>query len=252
MKNERGAMYTDRPALQLHSSHRTYVFLPIGSCEQHGPHLPVDTDLRIAQLIVDELAHLFPEEETRVLPVLPFSCSWEHKGVGMIAINSSTLAALLHDIARSLLTWKTPFVFILVSWHGGNAALGSIATEISAQHNLPTFVLAPLALAQRLWQEQYGPLPQDIHAGALETAVVKAFWPTFVSDTTAENGVSSASTGSAQLFLQAVGIAGVSSNGVWGYPERGEPEQGRRLITHVVQELEKQIHTVVDVLEKEN
>jgi creatinine amidohydrolase/Fe(II)-dependent formamide hydrolase-like protein len=156
-------MHTGQPASQLRSSQRIRVLLPIGSCEQHGPHLPVDTDLRIAQLLADALAHQFSDEQTYVLPALPFSCSWEHKGAGMIALSTTTLAMLLHDIARSLLTWHTPLVLILVNWHGGNTALGSIATEISMQYELPTFALTPLSLAQRLWQATYGSLSQDVH-----------------------------------------------------------------------------------------
>ena len=52
-------MYVDQPAPRLHMENRTIVVLPIGSCEQHGPHLPVDTDLRIAQLIAEKLTEAF-------------------------------------------------------------------------------------------------------------------------------------------------------------------------------------------------
>ncbi|WP_216368776.1 creatininase family protein, partial [Dictyobacter arantiisoli] len=72
--------------------------MPIGSCEQHGPHLPVDTDLRIAQLIAEKLTKSFPSGQAILLPAIPFSCSWEHKGLGTLALSTSTLSAILYDI----------------------------------------------------------------------------------------------------------------------------------------------------------
>src|SRR5438067_11101320 len=103
-------MYIDRPALQMRAKKRKLIILPIGSCEQHGPYLPIDTDLRIAQLLAENLALQF--SDALLLPALPFSCSWEHKGLGTIALTVSTVAATIHDIAYSLKAWKTPIALI--------------------------------------------------------------------------------------------------------------------------------------------
>src|SRR5437763_15402411 len=74
-------MYLNQPAPQLLTTSRRLVLLPIGSCEQHGPFLPIDTDLRIALLLAEKVASWLAEDVV-VLPALPFSCSHEHKGLG--------------------------------------------------------------------------------------------------------------------------------------------------------------------------
>src|SRR6266567_8262976 len=115
-------MYTDQPAPNMLAETRRLVILPIGSCEQHGPYLPIDTDLRIAQLLAEKLTASLANDAL-LLPILPFSCSWEHRGLGTIALNISTLAAIVHDVAHSLKAWSAPFLLILVNWHGGNDLL---------------------------------------------------------------------------------------------------------------------------------
>ncbi|TMC16766.1 MAG: creatininase family protein [Chloroflexi bacterium] len=74
-------MYIDQPAARYRAEKRRVVLLPIGSCEQHGPFLPIDTDLRIALLLAEKVASWLAEDVV-LLPALPFSCSHEHKGLG--------------------------------------------------------------------------------------------------------------------------------------------------------------------------
>src|SRR6266700_6859156 len=125
------SMYVHQSAISLQAQSRRVVILPIGSCEQHGPYLPIDTDLRLAQLLAENLALQF--SDALLLPALPFSCSWEHKGLGTIALTVSTVAATIHDIAYSLKAWETPNALIIVNWHGGNDVLDSLAAEITAR-----------------------------------------------------------------------------------------------------------------------
>src|SRR6266700_8067702 len=131
------SMYVHQSAISLQAQSRRVVILPIGSCEQHGPYLPIDTDLRIAQLLAERLTRSLSLVDPLLLPSIPFSCSWEHKGLGTLALNVSTLAAILHDIAHSLRTWNIPILLILVNWHGGNDILATLATEITAREQMP-------------------------------------------------------------------------------------------------------------------
>src|SRR5713101_9804627 len=118
-------MYTDQPAPNMLAETRRLVILPIGSCEQHGPYLPIDTDLRIAQLLAEKLTRSFLHLEPLLLPAIPFSCSWEHKGLGTLALNVSTLAAVIHDVAHSLKGWNMPVFLLLMNWHGGERCPGT-------------------------------------------------------------------------------------------------------------------------------
>jgi creatinine amidohydrolase len=244
-------MYTDRPAQKLRTKARKCVFLPIGSCEQHGPHLPIDTDLRIAQLITENVAATFLDDTTVLLPALPFSCSWEHKGIGTLALSTSTLSAILHDIAQSLTFWGMPVFFVIVNWHGGNTALGSIATEITAQKNIPTAAIQVLPLVQRLWRAEVGLLQDDIHAGLIETSIIQAYWPALVNIAYAGeiDYVPDIGPTSSQLVLQALGIYGVSQNGVWGTPRLSQPERGRTIIISTVEEIHRQVSKLLELLD---
>jgi creatinine amidohydrolase len=74
--------------------------LPVGSTEQHGPHLPLATDSVIAWTIASEIAAKYP---VRLLPPIQFSCSQEHAGwPGTVSISARTLISVITDIADSL------------------------------------------------------------------------------------------------------------------------------------------------------
>ena len=91
--------------------------MPLGSCEQHGPHLPLGTDTIIATALADRLAARCPD--IVVAPALAISASGEHAGFpGTLSIGTDTTAAVLVELARSA-DWAAGIV--LVNGHGGNA-----------------------------------------------------------------------------------------------------------------------------------
>ncbi len=143
-------MHTDQPAPHFQAEQRRVVLLPIGSCEQHGPFLPIDTDLRIAELLAERVAGLLSQHVV-LLPALPFSCAHEHRGLGTIALDVSTVSAFVHNVARSLKSWQTPFLLVLLNWHGGNDLLGALATEITATESIPCATIPSPAQVGKAW-----------------------------------------------------------------------------------------------------
>lgn len=231
-------------------SQRLLALLPIGSCEQHGPYLPIDTDLRIAGLIATKLEQSFSDVKTLLLPPVPFSASWEHKGRGTIALNVSTLAAILHDIAKSLKAWNTPVLLLLVNWHGGNDILASLAAEITATENVPTAVAPSIAQVGKSWDQSCITTAKDIHAGAVEFSVLQAYWPELVPASLPESAhceppIAPAKT---QAVLQALGSYAVTKEGIWGAPEQANPEKGRMLIEELVQDVHQQARALFDLV----
>ncbi len=68
------------------------LILPLGSTEQHGPHLPLDTDTKITEAIVSTLARRYPEEVT-VAPTFPYGSSGEHnRFIGTMSLSNEILA----------------------------------------------------------------------------------------------------------------------------------------------------------------
>jgi creatinine amidohydrolase/Fe(II)-dependent formamide hydrolase-like protein len=91
--------------------------VPLGSCEQHGPHLPLDTDTRIAVALAEGLAARRPD--VLVAPAVPYGSSGEHQGfAGTLSIGQDALEHLLVELVRSADGWRG---VVLVNGHGGNA-----------------------------------------------------------------------------------------------------------------------------------
>ncbi|MBA2396513.1 MAG: creatininase family protein [Ktedonobacteraceae bacterium] len=241
-------MYINPPMPQLHQRNRMVVLLPIGSYEQHGPHLPTDTDLRIAQLIAERLLKTFPQDEAILLPAIPFSCSWEHKGLGTIALNTSTISSLLYDIAFSLKSWGTPLLLVLVNWHGGNGTLASLTTEITARENIPATVIQTLSLASRIWQKEEDLLFPDVHAGMIETSIVQAYWPDLVARFDEIDFIPDIKPVLPQSVFQTLGIRAISKTGIWGKPQQSNPEKGNLVIDAVVKDIFEQVVKLLELL----
>jgi creatinine amidohydrolase/Fe(II)-dependent formamide hydrolase-like protein len=243
-------MNTSHPAPLFISKKRRIILLPIGSCEQHGPHLPVDTDLRIAQLLAEKVACSMKSHDPLLLPAIPFSCSWEHKGLGTIALNTATLAAVVHDIARSLHTWNVPTLLILVNWHGGNDILAPLAVEISATEDIPTAVIPAVSQVGKAWDESGITDAKEIHAGAVETSIVRAYWPDAITgDISDKDHCEPVITpAKAQAVMQSVGIKAVSPSGIWGAPEAANADKGRELIEKLVKRMVEQTGRILEIV----
>ncbi len=105
--------------------------LPLGSLEQHGPHLPLDTDTRIAHALATGLAARRPG--VVVGPPVAYGASGEHAAfAGTLLVGHEPLAAFLVELVRSA---RTTFRgVVLVNAHGGNeATLADVARRCDAE-----------------------------------------------------------------------------------------------------------------------
>lgn len=230
-------MKIDRPHLEMFQSPKKIVLMPIGAIEQHGPRLPLDTDLRIAELLADRLENGLGTERVLRLPAIPFSLSWEHSGFpGMVSLSVATLHDVLDDVLTSIRTWgsQSPLVVVLVNWHGGNQALASIATELSAKHGLSVVAL-PSSKSRRAAYQVAG--SQDVHAGVLETSIVSAFWPDLLPlDDASEMGYTpSFQALDVQTAMQGLGMLRISPSGVWGEAAVVSPDIGKICVERLVE-----------------
>jgi creatinine amidohydrolase len=212
--------------------------------------LPIDTDLRIAQLLAERLAQSFTDTNTLLLPAIPFSCSWEHKGLGTLALNVSTLAAVINDIAHSLKTWRIPVLLILVNWHGGNDILAPLATEITARESIPTAVIPAISQIGKAWEESHITNAKDVHAGAVETSVIQAYWPDLIAGPIPETAhyepaIAPAKT---QAVMQALGTHAVTKSGIWGAPEQIDAKKGESLITALTEAMHEQTARLLELV----
>ncbi len=150
--------------------------IPVGSIEQHGPHLPNGTDTMAAELVAAATAERL---DALFVPFGPFGVTPIHAGhPGTINIRRSTFEALLTDICTELIGQGVTR-FILVNWHeGNNASLDAVATEVQDQHPGVYLITAHACyIAQRIYSASGGELT---HGGGIEVMAVLAHDPELV------------------------------------------------------------------------
>jgi creatinine amidohydrolase len=156
--------------------------LPIGSAEQHGPHLPLSTDFVVADALARDAVNTFGDEhELFLLPSMGISKSNEHAwSPGTLWLSATTMLAVLDDIACCLAT--TPLrKLVFLNGHGGNSALLQVASrDIRLAHGLQTFVMHPSLPADHGGESPATELGMGIHAGIDETSIMLHLRPELV------------------------------------------------------------------------
>lgn len=166
---------TSPEVAELIARSRTAV-IPIGSIEQHGPHLPCGTDTIAAEVIGEALATRI---DAILVPFGPYGVTPIHAGhPGTINLRRSTFEALLTDICEELIVMGVDR-FVFVNWHEGNiASMDGVATEVQDRHPGVYVVTAHACYtAQRVYASQGGELT---HGGGIEVLSVMARDPELV------------------------------------------------------------------------
>ena len=155
---------------------RWIAVLPLAATEQHGPHLPLGTDVMIAQAYLARVRELVPDTASvTFLPLQPVGISTEHIDFpGTLTLPTevalNTWFALGESVARAGLK-----KLVMVTSHGGNsAAMSLVAQDLRARHGL--FVVTTgwsrLSAAQGIFSAEE--LQHGIHGGAAETSIMLA------------------------------------------------------------------------------
>jgi len=197
---------------------RPLLAIPVGSCEQHGPHLPLDTDTRIAVALAEGLAEKYDDGDVLVGPTLTVTSSGEHQQFpGTLSIGAEVFERLVIELVRSA-DWSSGVVF--VNGHGGNRAPEERAVrllESEGRRVLPW------------WPRVQGGVE---HAGHTETSMMLAIAPSLVRLDLLEEG---ATAPIADLIddIRDGGVVAVSPNGVLGDPRHANASHGRSLLTRL-------------------
>jgi len=162
----------------------TIAVLPLGATEQHGPHLPLITDRALVDAVIERAIEFTPEGPTiLVLPTQPVGLSIEHAAfAGTLTASAETLLRLWTEIGACIARVGIRKL-VLLNGHGGQSHLvGLVAQQLRSHHDM---IVAPHH-CYRVWRENERLSADErlhgIHAGAVETALMRAIRPDLVRD----------------------------------------------------------------------
>ena len=199
------------------------VVMPLGSTEQHGPHLPLSTDTLIAAELAGRLCAA-RSAQCVLGPTIPVGASGEHQGfAGTLSIGTEALRHLLVELVRSAVHSFAGVV--LVNGHGGNHQAVGSAVELLCEQGHRVLSWSPAL-----------PRGGDHHAGRTETSVLMAIAAHLVAT---ERMVPGNTTPLVQLLpeLRRGGVSSVSPSGVLGDPVGSTATEGHALMAEWTQDL---------------
>ena len=202
--------------------------IPVGSIEQHGPHLPISTDSDI----VTEIASKLSERINGILiPTITYGISNEHFPFFNLSIKKSTLARILEDLCESLIKNGISRILI-INGHYGN--LDSLKIfEKKQKKNWKIKIVSYWKYMEREFD----------HAGNVETSIMLAISKN-VNMKKAKKGFQTDGMSKQEISkinkLAQKSFPKVTKNGVWGDPTKSSARLGRKIIKEIVENLEKE------------
>ncbi|WP_158599102.1 creatininase family protein [Planococcus salinus] len=215
------------------------VVVPIGATEQHGPHLPVETDNVIIQAVSQQSVEKAGAQIPIVLaPLIPFGFSHHHfLYPGVLSLSIQTLITVLNDLIESVIKSGFTQIFI-VNGHGGNDEVIRLAArEMALKYPVTVgaasyWTVAAEEMGAYAKQHQISELPG--HAGQFETSLMLALQPNHVqleklSLASKERHAAGKSAGPGKVMVENT-ESWKQIDGFTDHPEKAEEQLGRDLL----------------------
>ncbi len=215
--------------------------LPVGAIEQHGPHLPLDTDAFDADYLAKRVAAACPDPKPLVLPLVSYGVSYAHDDFsGTLSVSPDTMARLVYEIGVSVARQGITKL-VIVNGHGGNAPALHFAAQL-INRDAHIFTCVDTGETSDAEVSAMSEVENDVHAGDVETSTTLAVRPELVRMDRAEKFVPRFS--SKFLDFNARGGIGwyaqtakITPSGVFGDPTRATREKGERMWEVMVERL---------------
>ena len=232
---------------------RSILCLPIGSIEQHGPHLPLNTDVVLAEEFTRRIIARWGETyDLWQLPTLAVSLAREHQWApGTLSLSVETMKSLLCELAREITRSLQVRNLAIINGHGGNRGiLEALAQDLRADFGLNICVLHPAAWVE---SDPTATVP-EIHAGKNETSMMLTIAPHLVRREHIAQ-LNTSSTGDAvrtTILDQAVTWPWttrdqqIADMGVIGNPKAASAEFGERLLNQVAEKAGSVLKQLLD------
>jgi creatinine amidohydrolase len=214
------------------------IIIPLGSTEQHGPHLPISTDTIIAEYFANQLTKKIPSYS---LSGIPSGVSFEHRPFFNISISNDLLSELLSQICISL--GENGFnQIIIINGHRGNmGAVQYIPQKVERFNSkLKVFGINYWQLIERDFD----------HGGFVETSLMLAIAPKLVQMHKAKRGYLNKKMlhSTYTTFLSNTSSFKITRNGVLGDPRKATKEEGKKIISITIKNLIRTLKELDDLL----
>jgi creatinine amidohydrolase len=210
---------------KLIKSKKPTIIIPVGSIEQHGPHLPISTDSDIVTEIASRLAK---KCGFIVFPTISYGVSLEHEPLFNLSLKENNLRKILDDIITSLGKNHIKKIIILNGHHGNLQVLNRIGMEGVSKLSYWHFM-----------KHEFD------HAGFVETSLMLAI-SNKVKMKKAKKGLITKGLSKdevkriGELSTKPGGFPKVTKNGVWGDPTGATKKDGQRFLSEIVRNLAKE------------
>ena len=225
---------TNTDILKL-TKRKTVALIPVGSIEQHGPHLPVSTDSDIVSHIAKQVSD---KNGFLLLPTLQYGVSFEHHPFFNMSLSKSTLQKILIELCTSLSKNHINTVIILNGHHGNQNALKKLQKK----------VFKKTGVKQRIFVYSYWHFMKRKfdHAGFVETSIMLA-----ISDKVlmkkAKKGLIPDNLSKKKLNLlnkrANKSFISVTKNGIWGDPTKASAKDGKIILGEIIANIVKKSQT---------
>ncbi len=204
------------------------IIIPVGSIEQHGPHLPVSTDSDVVGAVA---AGVGKDNRFVVLPTITTGVSFEHAPFFQVSIRETTLVSLLSDMCESLQQNGACSIFVINGHYGNGNALRRFA--LLQKSNPAIHVMS----YWRFMKSRFD------HAGFVETSLMltisdkvhmKRAQRGLITDGMSPSELRDIKQRASSSFPEATG------NGIWGDPRPATAQDGRALLQEIVENLSKE------------
>ena len=219
----------------LIKSKKRIAVIPIGSIEQHGPHLPISTDSEIVSKVAEKLSD---KNGYLLLPTITYGISFEHAPFFNLSIKESTLRTILIDLCTSLLENNIKTIFIINGHHGNLKSIKNIDIKLQKilKNKLKVFPLSYWHFMDRDFD----------HAGFVETSLMLVISKN-VKMKLAKKGLTTDKMTKQEILkigkLANQSFPKATKNGVWGDPRKATKKDGMKILSEIIENLSKKCQT---------
>ena len=218
---------------KLIKSKKPTVIIPVGSIEQHGPHLPITTDSDIVTEIASRLAK---KCGFIVFPTISYGISFEHSPLFNTSIPKTTLRTILFNIMKSLLDNGVKNFFILNGHHGNARAVQHSTTPLSSWRKI---------IKLRYYSYWHFMKHEFDHAGFVETSIMLAISDKVKMKKAKKGLITKGLSEEEKSEIDFIanypgGFPKVAKNGVWGDPTKATKNDGEKFLAEIVRNLAKE------------